>query len=358
METAELITVLRGAGLSPYQADAYVTLLELGSASASDLATASGVPGPRIYDVLRGLEDDGYVTTYKQDRLYARAKDPTEALANIRTHVGRLEAAIGEIEDRWHQSEPHDHELTVVRRFETVFERTKRDVRTADQYILLAVTPPQFLELRPALAAAHENHVYVRIVIHPRPDEDIVLDEADFEAACAEARETVPCKGKPFVALVDHRKARLALNVGSSDEYGFLVDDPLHEYLLWFYLAGLSEVAKPIYADPDVRLPVVLSEIRSCIRMIEPYLREEQSVNVRVRGRWVETRRPCEISGVVTTIQYAGEPVVDEPLSLFHLAEQAAFVVDTGDRSVTVGGFGAVLEELEADEIIVESVTE
>jgi DNA-binding MarR family transcriptional regulator len=63
MDTDELHAVLEEAGLSPYQADAYETLLELGSASASEIATTSGVPQPRIYDVLRGLEDDGYVTT-------------------------------------------------------------------------------------------------------------------------------------------------------------------------------------------------------------------------------------------------------------------------------------------------------
>ncbi|WP_101297425.1 TrmB family transcriptional regulator [Halegenticoccus soli] len=358
METPELTAVLRDAGLSPYQADAYVTLLELGSASASDLAIASGVPGPRIYDILRGLEDEGYVITYEQDRLYARAADPAEALANIRTQVGRFEAAIEEIESRWHQPETHEHEITVVRRFQTVFEQTKRDIQSADQYVLLAVTPPQFLELEPALSTAYENRVHVQLVVHPRPDEDIVLEEADFETVCAEARRTVPCTGKPFVALIDHRKARLALNVGSSDEYGFLVDDPLHEYLLWFYLAGLSEVAKPIYSEQNLQLPITFTEIRSCIRVIEPHLREKTNVSVRVRGRWVRTKRPCEISGNVTAIRYAGEPATGEPLSVFHLAEQAGFVVDTEDRTVTVGGFGAVLEELEAEEIVVEEIGE
>lgn len=52
MDTDELYAVLEEAGLSPYQADAYAALLELGSASASEIATTSGVPQPRIYDVL------------------------------------------------------------------------------------------------------------------------------------------------------------------------------------------------------------------------------------------------------------------------------------------------------------------
>ncbi|WP_435157485.1 helix-turn-helix domain-containing protein [Haladaptatus sp. DFWS20] len=52
MDPNEFHTILEDAGFSPYQADAYTTLLELGSAPASEIASTSGVPQPRIYDVL------------------------------------------------------------------------------------------------------------------------------------------------------------------------------------------------------------------------------------------------------------------------------------------------------------------
>lgn len=70
-----LADTLEDAGLSPHQADAFVTLLERGSASATDIAKASSVPDARIYDVLRDLEEDGYIETYEQDSLHARAND-------------------------------------------------------------------------------------------------------------------------------------------------------------------------------------------------------------------------------------------------------------------------------------------
>lgn len=44
MDTTTLAATLADAGLSPYQADAYVALLDLGSASAGQLADASDVP--------------------------------------------------------------------------------------------------------------------------------------------------------------------------------------------------------------------------------------------------------------------------------------------------------------------------
>lgn len=357
MDTGELVSVLKDAGLSPYQASAYVTLLELGAASASEIASASTVPGPRIYDVLRDLEDDGYVVTYEQDQLYARPTDPAEALAAIRTRVGRFETAIEEIESRWHQPETHDHEITVVRRFSTVFEQTRRDVRDAEHHVLLSLTPGQFQELRPTLREAHERGVYTCVVIHPQPDEEFPLRTEDFDGVCTEARRTVPCWGKPFAALIDHRKVGFALYIGSSDEYGILVDDPLHEFVFWFYLAGLAEIAEPLHSDSTTNLPIVFGEIRDCVRMVEPLLREDAAVIARIHGRWTHTKRACELSGWLVDIQYAGEPGTDGPASLFHLIEQATLVVETDDERYTIGGRGATLEDVEADRVVVENIT-
>ncbi|WP_227354654.1 TrmB family transcriptional regulator [Haladaptatus salinisoli] len=356
METGELVSVLKDAGLSPYQANAYVTLLELGAASASELATASGVPGPRIYDVLRDLEDGGYIVTYEQDQLYARATDPADALATIRTRIGRFETAVEEIESRWHQPEAHDHEITIVRRFETVFEQTKRDIRNAEDYVLMSITPNQFRELRPVLREAHERGVYTHVVIQPQPDEEFSIETEEFEGVCAEAQRTVPCWGKPFAVLIDHRKVGFALYIGSPDEYGILVDDPLHEFVFWFYLAGLSEIAESVYTNSRTQLPIAFGEIRGCIRMVEPLLRDDATVIARVDGRWTRTKRSCELSGRLTDIQYAGQPATDGPASLFHLIEQATFVIEADQERYTIGGHGASLEDVEADRIVVEDI--
>ena len=54
---------LRDLGLSSYEERAYRALLALGSATASDISEASGVPTGRIYDALGGLESHGAVRT-------------------------------------------------------------------------------------------------------------------------------------------------------------------------------------------------------------------------------------------------------------------------------------------------------
>ena len=59
MDSSEL-RVLRDAVLSKYQSQAYTALLRFGTASATELADASGVPAARISDALRDLDEKGY----------------------------------------------------------------------------------------------------------------------------------------------------------------------------------------------------------------------------------------------------------------------------------------------------------
>ncbi len=52
---------LRELGLTQYEMDAYMTLLERGTMSANECSIASGVPRPRCYDVLNALVEKGLV---------------------------------------------------------------------------------------------------------------------------------------------------------------------------------------------------------------------------------------------------------------------------------------------------------
>ncbi len=52
---------LRELGLTEYETNAYLTLLEKGMLTASECSASSGVPRPRCYDVLRSLMEKGLV---------------------------------------------------------------------------------------------------------------------------------------------------------------------------------------------------------------------------------------------------------------------------------------------------------
>jgi sugar-specific transcriptional regulator TrmB len=353
MDTEELTATLEAAGLSPYQADAYVTLLSLGSASAGDLADASGVPRPRIYDVLRDLEGAGYVTTYEQDRLYARAVPPGE-LRPLRDRIDRLEAALAEVEERYRAPEHRESDVTLVRQFDTVFQQAERDVEAAERHVQAVLTPDQFEALRGALSAAYDRGVYVQVSLYA-PGEETV-DPGAFEGVCTEARRlTFP---KPFLVLTDRRRVSFSPKGRSVDEYGVLVDDRATAFVFhWFFLTSCWEVYEPIHADPREEPPLAFVTITDAVRYIEGVVHDDATVHVRAEGYSVPTGRRRTVSGTVVDVDYAGHAADATAVpSLVQLAAQATLILETDDGTVTVGGENALAEDVSADRVVVERI--
>ncbi|WP_380678025.1 TrmB family transcriptional regulator sugar-binding domain-containing protein [Salinigranum sp. GCM10025319] len=352
METEELTATLREAGLSPYQADAYVALLSLGSASAAELADESGVPRPRIYDVLRDLEAEGYVTTYEQDRLYAQATPPGE-LDPLRERLSRLESALDEIEARYRTPETRESDVTLVTQFETVFAQARRDVESAERHVQAVLTPEQFEELRETLAAAYDRGVYVQVSLYA-PAEEVTLDPDDFVGVCTEVRR----RGfvYPFLVITDRVRVSYAPPRHGASEYGVLVDDRWTAYVFhWFFLTSCWEMFETVHADPRDAPPITFVEITACVRYIEERLHEGATVHVTVDGYGVRTGRRRTLSGTVVDVDYLGHDD-DSVASLAQLSARATLVVETADGTYTVGGEGAMTEDVSADRIVVERV--
>lgn len=357
MDTGELNAVLEDAGLSPYQADAYATLLELGSASASEIASASGVPQPRIYDILRALEDEGYVVVYEREQLYAQANDPSEALSGLRTAIDRYETAISEIEQRYREPAAEDGAVSLVKRLRTVFEHARENLEGATEHVQLAVTPEQFSDLRPLLRDARDRGVYVQVSLYVPPEEPLPFECSTFENVCTEVRRRdLP---GPFLLLTDRQRACYAPQNRPSDEYGVIVDDYTTAYVFhWYFLTRLWEVYETVYNGRSEEPPFSFVEITDCIRGLEPRLEEGANITGRVIGEYVRTGRACELEGEFIGVEYTGSRSDDEPASLLELAAEATIRFETADGVYTVGGRGADTEDVAGKRFIVERIDE
>ncbi|SEV83292.1 TrmB family transcriptional regulator [Natrinema salifodinae] len=356
MDGDELIATLEDAGLSPYQADAFVTLLELGSASATDVAEASSVPDPRIYDVLRGLEEKGYVETYEQDSLHARAHDPADVLADLRSRANRFETAADEIEDRWSRPDLEDHKVSIVKRLDTVLTRADELIRSAANQVQIGLTPAQFDDLAPALAAARENGVDVKVCLVPPIDEEPSLPSTEtLSETCTEARyRELP---SPFVALVDRTWTCFSPHGGSTNEYGVIVNDRTHAYVFnWYFLTCLWEIHEPIYSARDDEPPITYVDIRRCLRDVEPLLAEGRTIEATVAGFETDAGREVTRRGTITDVTYGEHPANGDRTPLSHLAGEASLTIATDDGTHTVGGWGAMLEDYEARRITIEAI--
>jgi sugar-specific transcriptional regulator TrmB len=348
MDSDELVSVLESAGLSPYQAAAYVGLLEFSTVSAAELAGATDVPKPRIYDVLENLEGRGYVETYVTDSLHARAHSTAEMTGDLRERAARLERAADEIEDRWEQPRLEGNRASIVRRTETVYERATRFIESAEYQVHVSVSPRELEQFAEYLTAAHERGVSVRVSVHT--DRDADPPAFDYEDVCLEARHrSFPA---PFVVLVDQSKTCFVHHPDTFDEYGIVVDGRTHAHVFhWYFRTCLWEGWPSIYTVAGSGWPVVYLDIRQCIREIQPVLDAEGLVEVEVHGYDLENGEPVTVSGEVTGTVTAGGDLAGA-----NLAGQVALTVRTEDGERSVGGWGAMIESVEATRITVVSV--
>ena len=355
VDCAELTETLEDAGLSPYQADAYVTVLELGSAPVTRIADASGVPDPRIYDVLRDLESAGYIETYEQESLYARANSLDEITDDLRTRANRFTEATEEIERRWNEPSVEHSTVSIVTRFETVIKNADEFVRDADSQVNVSVGAEHFERLRPALQEATERGVRVNLSIHtPNGDAEPLPDSEDLADVCSEARHRrLP---SPFVVIVDRTRTCFAPHAGSTNEYGVLVDDRTHTYVFyWYFLTTQWDTWEPIYASIDDEPPIDYIDIRYCVRDVAPLLRNGDGVRVRIEGTDTDTGADRVVEGPVSEVIVTGDADVDAE-ALASYGGRVALVVETDDGPVEIGGWGATVEAVEAHRITVVDV--
>jgi hypothetical protein len=142
--------------------------------------------------------------------------------------------------------------------------------------------------------------------------------------------------------------------MGSANQYGVLVDDRTHAYVFhWYFLSCLWEVWDPIHTQPGLdSLPAEYVDIRRCIRDLESLLADGRQVRAHVEGRDTATGEERDLTGRITEVSYVGESAAD-PTPLVELAGRATLTLEVDGREYHVGGWGAILEGIEATRVTI-----
>ncbi|AMD17827.1 transcriptional regulator [Methanobrevibacter sp. YE315] len=83
----ENIKILKGIGLTMYEAQAYVTLTSLISSNAAEIAEKSDIPRSKIYDVLKGLVKKNFIEVEDGRPLTYNVKSPVEVLSREKEKI-------------------------------------------------------------------------------------------------------------------------------------------------------------------------------------------------------------------------------------------------------------------------------
>lgn len=81
------VTLNNELGLTPYESQAYVSLIIYGPMSPSELAKKSSIPRPRAYDVLRSLMEKGLLMEQSGKPSIYTAISPQQGLKNLLVNI-------------------------------------------------------------------------------------------------------------------------------------------------------------------------------------------------------------------------------------------------------------------------------
>lgn len=341
MDIESLRDALELSGLTSYQAEAYLTLLEVGTAPAVEIGRKCSVPVSQIYEVLRDLGEKGYVETVEQEKLYARPTDPATIQKDLRDQIELLADASEAVKERYQRPELMDHRFSVVKQPETAVKHAVEFFDTAETVIEIVGTVDQLRRLLPSLRTVRERGVVVRATVHSNTDGSI--DSLDFEGAVSEVRECqIP---GPLVVIVDRHRVCYVPNDRSDEQYGIIIRDRLLPVIFrWHFLTSHWNIYPQVYVADDAFGTYVTVE--EFIRDTYHLWQDGYTLEVAIRGVNPRTDEEYVVAGTVEEIRYPGQ-FDDGALKLSDLGGYVSIIVDTDRGKLAVGGWGAVFEDVE-----------
>ena len=341
MDQQKIVDVLVNADLSQYEADVYISLLYVGDVPVADISDICEIPRTKAYDVVRKLENRGFVETYEESSRRVRVIEPTALIDHIKTRATDLQNAADEIKTLWEDSGARQSSVMILRQYDHALAKAASEFEEADNLISIACRPRDLQHMESSLEGAIDRDVSVRIAIQDTPKTDIVgEDENPYAGIATEVRR---CESVlPFIALFDGPNAIFAIKDNFAQEYGILVRDQfLTSILHWFYQMQLWEAWSVVYTV-DTGTPEEYVSVHELIRDYRLTQTDEHSIEVRIKGYETKTGDPVELTGTIIDVVQADntDSTTEVPFV------QATIVVATDTGTVTVGGYGAIVEDI------------
>jgi len=135
-----ILALLKEAGLSSYEARAYVALVKRNPVTRYELAKISGVPSPKIYSAVQKLYERGYVYQTADEVPYITPIDPTELIDDLRANkeetIKQLEEKFDEIQDTF-MAKDLDF-IWIIAGFESALTKAKETIEKATSTVYIA----------------------------------------------------------------------------------------------------------------------------------------------------------------------------------------------------------------------------
>ncbi len=338
MSTNELYELLRRLGFTSYEAKAYVALVSSGSLTATELASRSEIPQPRIYDVVRSLMEKGLlVVSEGRPRRFA-AIPPEIALANYvrRKHEQEEEALrrlLGDLSSL--VTEPKEPGVWASSGYSSALNMLEEAVSSAEHELVFS----GYSELALRVVGAVREGVATCAVLYDAP-ESIPAELRRFDEV-----RVKPTRA-PVIVIPDFHSTLLIIGWEERKVLSYLVtDENLIRIFAAYYLSYIRAGSKLVHTNLESIERRSYVHISRALDHIRALSKAGRRVVVHVKGRSTRDGSPVELTGEVVgefENSYRGIGYIKVRLE------------DGGE--LTVGGIGAYLEDVEAKKIEVRAL--
>ncbi|MFB6297289.1 MAG: HTH-type sugar sensing transcriptional regulator TrmB [Salinirussus sp.] len=323
-----------------YEVKAYLTVLQHGELTASELAEYADIPQPRVYDTARNLAEDGFVELRESRPMKVLAIDPEEAFGGLQTSLDEL---VDRLENQYVAPARGAGGASLIKSRPTILRYIGEVVAAAEYELLLAMNGDLLERFGDEIRARHAENTAVNLLLAPesqapRPD------EYDY-GAVADTVRTRRGVTTPVVAVADGSYALYATQDALEDgteQYGIIFDRSELGFLIsGFYNTVLWTTSETAFeAESGRPFPRQYTTVRRCVTELQD---DDRTLYASVEGRDIETGEHRVVEGTVVSVAFGTN------------RETATLVVESDGEIVNVGGQLAALEDIEASEILVDT---
>lgn len=229
MSEHEAIEALRTLGLSNYEAQVFVALQQLGTATAQEISRLSNVPRSHVYGTAEDLADRGLVEIVESTPKSFRPVALETARRQLRERMKRTqERAFQHLEDvQDDRADDYDERnVSTLRGQEPIRDRILDLVADAERQVVFVGAKNEFVDadLETALHERADHGIFVLVVTESEELADR-LDESPVQVVVSAGESSGGYAGRTL--LVD--EATVLLSVPTADDR----TEPFEEIALW-----------------------------------------------------------------------------------------------------------------------------
>jgi sugar-specific transcriptional regulator TrmB len=350
----EIVEQLQQFGLSEKEIDTYLAILDNGEAKASTIAEETGVSKRYIYSLSEDLEERGFVDV--NDHVVPttiEARPPEETISRMTSQLKTLGPALT---DRFTRSDTAAQEFEVIKSRVTVLKRIREYLAEADRELALSIPQSQLGEIEDELRAAADRDVLGLLIVNTI-DADEPVDTEALEGIASVVR--LSDQAMPVLLTVDNELGLFAplemlLRSNTDNRAIAFTEEQLVPVLVTSFLGNYWALAEEVYVRNPPALPRTFGSFRNAVLAATIYHRDDIAIEATaVVGPAQNPEHVTDdeadyetITGrVVETVQGLVEPTSSG------FAAEHSFVIERDGERITLGGYGAFMEDYEAQEV-------